>query len=123
MTDTLMLFWSLPSYVTTPPSPTSPTYRPTIYPRVLPSWFIRTLAVSKCCGEFVDLALLQHYYAKLPGRYVGDLGDVWELEGYNQFRVEGGAVLDLGWQMLCRANDRERSGTHMINAIVSGHRF
>ena len=82
------LIWGLPSYVTTSPSPTSPINLATTHLR----------GVSKHYGEFVDLALLQHYYAKVLGRHA--------LHGYDQFKVGGGAVLDLGWQMLERANDR-----------------
>jgi len=102
-TDTLMLIWSLPSYVTTPSPPTSPTNLATTHLRVKPHWLAKTLGASKCCGGFVDLALLQHYCAIVPGQYVEDM---WDWEGYNQFKVEGGAVLDLGWQMLKRADDR-----------------
>lgn len=99
ITDTVL--WSLPSYVTTSPSPTSPTNLAITHLRGT----THLRCVSKCCGNFVDLALLQHYYAKVPGRHVLERwGREWE--EYNQFKAEGGAVLDLGWRMLKRANDR-----------------
>ena len=95
------VLWSLPSYVTTSSSPTSPTNLAITHLRGT----THLRCVSKCCGNFVDLALLQHYYAKVPGR---NMLDRWrrEWEEYNQFKAEGGAVLDLGWRMLKRANDR-----------------
>ena len=88
-----MLIWGMLSYVTTSPSPTSPTNLVTIH----------LCGICEYYSKFVDLALLQHYYAKVPGL---DVLYRWKWKGYNQFRVEGGAVLDLGWQMLKRANDR-----------------
>lgn len=84
--------WRLPSYVTTSPSPTSPTNLVTIHLRGICEYY----------SKFVDLALLQRYYAEVPGP---DAPHRWGWERYNQFKVEGGAVLDLGWQMLRSAND------------------
>lgn len=95
------VLWSLPSYVTTSPSPTSPTNLAITHLRGT----THLRCVSKCCGNFVDLALIQHYYAKVPGRHMQNRWG-WEREEYNQFKAEGGAVLDLGWRMLKRANDR-----------------